>query len=184
MATDRIVVGEGQTVDFGFLIRDLRRVDKALPKVIQQANKAIAEDVASIAKSNVSSLPGAAGSKPRSIAAGDRGIRARGRQQSASIALLGSNPYVRAFEFGTAYHFIPNRRGSGRKIPAVSMVRRVFPPWIGNQFSGGEWKDGLHGKSGHLVAPAVQRGIDTGNFSETYADYIDRAFALAFPEAA
>lgn len=182
MATDRIVVGEGQTVDFGFLIRDLRRVDKALPKVIQQANKALAEDVASIARSGVSSLPGAAPGMVRGRATD--GIRARAGQQRAAVALLGSNPYVRAFEFGTAYHFIPNRRGSGRKIPAVSMVRRVFPPWIGNQFSGGEWKDGLHGKSGHLVAPAVQRGIDTGNFSETYADYIDRAFALAFPEAA
>lgn len=182
MATDRIRVGEGQTVDFGFLIRDLRRVDKALPKVIQQANKALAEDVAAIARSNLSSLPGSSSGQVRGRATD--GIRARAGQQRASIALLGSNPYVRAFEFGTAYHFIPNRRGSGRKIPAAAMVRRVFPPWIGNQFSGGEWKDGLHGKSGHLVAPAVQRGIDTGNFSETYADYIDRAFALAFPEAA
>jgi len=156
--------------------RDLRRADPKLAKALQVGNKRIAERVASDSQSRISSSP-----FPRSADA-VRGVRPRARQQSASVALLGSNKFVRAFEFGTRFHPIPMRRGGSRRMEAVEMRRRVFPPWVGNKFDGGDWIDGLHGRSGHFAHRAIQEWIDSGGAIEELARMWDEAIGEAFPE--
>lgn len=156
--------------------RDLRKIDPRMGKALQVAHKRIAEGRAAEGRAAMESSPykqarGAGGYK-----GGAAGIRPRARQTSSSIALLGGNKFVRALEFGTRYHYLRGWRD------ASSFTRRVFPPWVGNQFSGGDWKDGLHGKSGHFVQPAIQRWIDSAGALDDLEAAYDWAFREAYPE--
>lgn len=177
MATRRISLGGdvGITASgLDDLVRDLRRAERTLPKVVQQANKKMAERVSAVARKNIGTIAGAASSQMRTAA--KQSVRPRARQKSASVALLGSKGgFGQTFEFGTRWHFIPTGKGRGRYYPAAQMRRRVFPPWVGNQFHGGDWKDGLHGKSGHVVAPAISEFVDRYVFADEYADALDKA---------
>lgn len=146
--------------------RELRRISPVLSKKLQVAHKAISTDIAEKSKSRMAGLPG-----PRSSKAA-QGIRPRGGQRSAQIALLGSNEFVRAFEFGTRRHWL-----FGRPVAASSMSRRVFPPWKGNQWDAG---DGPARGVGYAVQPTIRENVE--KIAETYTDRIEDAFAGAFPE--
>lgn len=159
------------------LIRDLRKVDRDLPKRIQKANKRVAERVVDEARPKVKTVEGSASGSIREQAASR--IRPRARQKSASVALLASNNKGRVdafpFEFGTRFHTIPYRGGGYRRILAATMRRRVFPPWVGNRFDGGDWRDGNHGNEGHIVHPTIQAFLNRGTFVDDYMTEIDRA---------
>lgn len=171
-----------EVVGLDDLVRDLRRAESKLPKVVQRANKDMATRVVAIARLGIGTIAGAASSEVRNVA--KKKITPRARQKSASVALLGSKaPRYRGwygpaqtFEFGTRFHPV-----GGRYVPASSMRRRVFPPWVGNQFAGGDWKDGLHGRQGHIVAPAIQKFIDRYTFADEYSEALDKAI-LEFAE--
>lgn len=169
--TDRIGVdGALQVKGLAAFRRDLRRIDPRMSKALQVAHKRIAEGRAAEAKGVMSSARGPGGRA-------SKGVRPRARQRSASIALLGSNKFVRAMEFGTRFHFL-----FGNQIRADAMRRRVFPPWVGNQFAGGDWVDGLHGGFGHFVHPAIQRWIDSGGALDELTLAYEQAFREAYPE--
>lgn len=176
-STDRFAAPGGGLVVHGLdaFLRELRKVDPTLAKASQKALKNVSTQVAARGKSTMSRFH-----KGAEAAAG---VRPRARQKSASIALLGSNKFVRAAEFGTRYHFLPWGRGrsGGRKLTAGVRMRRVFPPWVGNQFDGGDWIDGLHGRQGHAVQPAIQRWIDSGGALDTLEEMYERAFRDAYP---
>ena len=145
--------------------RELRRVSPAMAKKLQVAHKAISTDIAEKSRSRMAGLPG-----PRSSKAA-QGIRPRGGQKSAQIALLGSNEFVRAFEFGTRKHMV-----FGRPVAASSMRRRVFPPWQGNQWNAGE---GPARGVGYAVQPTIRENVN--HVWDTYTDRLEDAFAGAFP---
>lgn len=79
-------------------------------------------------------------------------------------------------EFGTRFHFL-----WGQQFRAERMRRRVFPPWVGNQFDGGDWIDGLHGRFGHFVHQEIQAWIDSGGALDELIEAYDMAFREAYP---
>lgn len=136
--------------------RDLRRVDKRLPKAIQVAHKKVAQRVADKAKPAVQGLPSPGGSKAMS------GIRGNATQKAARITLLGSNPTIRANVFGTLSHKVWGRNVSGSG---------PWKPWIGSTWQ----PEDLYG-----IGPVIRDTAD--NFAlDEYADEIHDAFAVAFP---
>jgi len=143
------------------LAKELRRIDPRLNKELQKAHKEIAADVAEKASRRVAGLAG-----PRSSAAAG-GIRPRAGQKKATVALLGSNPYVRAAVMGAEVHWV-----FGRPIRQESMMRRVWKPWVGNDWTA---EEGLYG-----VSPAITAAIP--GILETYADRIMVALSKAFPD--
>lgn len=142
------------------LARELRRIDPRLTKQLQKAHKEISTKVAGKASTKVAGLGG-----PKSGAAA-AGVRPRAGQKKATLVLLGSNPYVRAAVMGSNIHWV-----FGRPVPAESMRRRVWKPWVGNDWTA---EDGLYG-----VSPAIREAMP--NILDTYADSITDALKAAFP---
>lgn len=96
-----------------------------------------------------------------SIAQG--GMRPRARQNRATVALLGSNPTIRANVFGAKSHMVFGRRISGSG---------PWKPWIGRSWS----PEDLYG-----LGPVFKDVAD--NFAlDEYADEIMDAFKVAFPD--
>lgn len=148
------------------LQRELRQVSPQLPKALQKAHKANAESVASKVKSDVARNSPARAGTTRAKS----GIRPRATQRKASIALLGSNPTVRAVALGTRWHTV-----FGRKRPVSSLSRPVFGDYIGHEVFNPE-----SGTGDYIVSPVVREELPT--IVETYADNLLDAFAKAFPE--
>lgn len=143
------------------LARELRRVDPRLVKQLTKAHKEISTKVAGKAQSKVSGLPVPRGGQAAA------GIKPRAGQKKATIALLGSNPVVRAAVMGTEVHWV-----FGRPVRAGSMMRRVWQPWVGNDWTA---EEGLYG-----VSPAIAEAIP--GILDTYADHIEAALDAAFPD--
>jgi hypothetical protein len=141
--------------------RAMRRVDPRIGKALQKAHKEIAGKVAGKVAGGVDRL-----GTPRASAAA-MGVRARAGQKDASIALLGSNKFIRATTMGTRVHHV-----FGRPIPVARMARPVFQPWVGTDWSA---EEGLYG-----VSPAIRASIPT--VADTYAEAIDEALTEAFPD--
>jgi hypothetical protein len=142
------------------LARELRRIDPRIAKELQRGHKEVSTEISGKAKSKVSALTDASGR-------GAAGIRPRATAAKATIALLGSNPFVRAAVMGANTHWV-----FGRPVPAASMRRRVWQPWVGNDWTP---EEGLYG-----VSPAIREAIPS--ILETYADRVMAALAVAFPE--
>jgi hypothetical protein len=139
----------------------MRRVDPRIGKALQKAHKEISKKVSAKVESAVGGL-----GTPRSGDAA-RGVRPRAGQREAVVALLGSNKFIRSAVMGTQVHWV-----FGRPVRADSMLRRVWQPWVGNDWTA---EDGLYG-----VSPAISAAIPT--VVETYADAIDQALSEAFPD--
>ena len=137
--------------------RDLRKVDKRLPKALQVAHKKVAQRVAEKAKPAVAGLPSPGGSRAVS------GIRGNASQKAARITLLGSNPTIRANVFGTLSHKVWGHHVSGRG---------PWQPWIGNQWT----PEQLYG-----LGPVIKEAAD-GFALDEYADAIMDALKVAFPD--
>lgn len=137
-----------------------RRFDPRLGKELQKAHKEIATGVAGKVADKVGGLP-----TPQSGRAA-AGVKPRAGQKKATIALLGSNPIVRAAAMGAEVHWV-----FGRPFRQESMLRRVWQPWVGNDWSA---EDGLYG-----VSPAITEAIP--NILDTYADRIMAALGEMFP---
>lgn len=138
----------------------LRQVDKTLPRELAAAHRHVAELILTPAQQRMSSLP-----VPKAAAAA-AGLRARGGQRSAAIAMLGSNRWVRAVEFGTITHHV-----FGRERLATSMRRRVFAPWAGNQAD-----------AGYALFPTIRDVLPTPTFAQAYLDALDRVYVRAYPK--
>jgi len=141
--------------------RAMRRVDPRIGKALQKAHKEIAKKVSGKVEGAVGGL-----GSPQSGAAA-RGVRPRAGQKEATIALLGSNKFIRAAVMGTQTHWV-----FGRPVSAASMMRRVWQPWVGNSWTA---EEGLYG-----VSPAITAAIPS--VVETYSDAIDQALSEAFPD--
>lgn len=141
--------------------KELRRIDPRLAKALSKGHKEIASDVAAKAQRKVTGLR-----SPRSGRAAT-GVRARATAKNATIVLLGSNPVVRAAVMGAEVHWV-----FGRPIRQSSMLRRVWQPWVGNDWTA---EEGLYG-----VSPAIREAIP--GVIETYAERISEALAAAFPD--
>ena len=87
--------------------------------------------------------------------------------KKATIALLGSNAFVRAAVMGANTHWV-----FGRPMSASDMSRRVWQPWIGNDWTP---EEGLLG-----ISPVIKTAIPS--ILETYGDRVMDALAGAFPE--
>lgn len=150
-----------QFSDLEDFTKEMRRVDPRLNKELQKAHKQISVEVSAKAARRVAGLHG-----PRSGMAA-AGVRPRAGQKHAAVALLGSNKYVRAAVMGANIHWV-----FGRPIPASSMRRRVWPQWIGDDWTP---ESGLYG-----VSPAIAEAIP--NIVDTYGDRILAALSNAFPD--
>ena len=91
------------------------------------------------------------------------GITARATAKSASIALLGSNPTIRANVFGTLSHKVFGRHVLGRG---------PWRAWIGNTWT----PEQLYG-----IGPALTTVAD-GFALDEYADALMDALKEAFPD--
>lgn len=138
---------------------ELRKVDSKLPGELTKAHRSAAQMILDPAQSLMASQP-----VPQAASAAE-GLRIRAAQRSISIALLGSNPTVRATEFGTVTHTV-----FGREVLASSMKRRVFRPWRGNDEN-----------AGYALWPTIRRVIPTPQFQDAYLEALDRVYAAAFP---
>jgi hypothetical protein len=142
------------------LSRELRKVDPRLNKQLQRANKDISTDLANKSQAAVSGLTDAGGR-------GARGIRPRAGAKKATIALLGSNAFVRAAVFGAEVHWV-----FGRPMAAADMSRRAWQPWIGDDWTP---EEGLYG-----ISPVIKSAIP--DILDTYGDRVMDALAGAFPQ--
>lgn len=138
---------------------ELRAVDRKLPGELTKAHRQAAQMILGPAKAEMAAQP-----VPKAAQAAE-GLRIRAAQRSIGIALLASNPTVRATEFGTITHTV-----FGREVLAVSMKRRVFRPWRGNDED-----------AGYALWPTIRRVIPTPQFLDAYYDALDRVYAQAFP---
>lgn len=154
--------------------RDLRKVDRELAKQLQRGHKQVAEKVAEDARGTARTTFGRHASQAK-------GIKGRGSQSKAAIALnTGRTPRLLAAEFGTKTHNVPRgRTGRTKKVLASSMSRRVFRPWSGNQWNPGE---GPGSGVGYAVHPTIRRWVQSGLLADTYADFVLDGFEPAFPE--
>jgi hypothetical protein len=141
------------------LQRELRAVDRKLPRELTKAHRDAAQIVLDPAQRGMASQP-----IPHADEAA-AGLKIRAAQRSISIALLASNPVVRAAEFGTIVHSV-----FGRKVLAASMKRRVFRPWRGNDDD-----------AGYALYPTIRRVVPTPQFQDAYLEALDRVYAAAFP---
>lgn len=144
------------------IARDARRFDARLGKEMSRANKEISTFVAEKSQRGLAPLRDAGGR-------GAAGIRPRATPSKATIALLGSNPFVRAAAMGAELHWV-----FGRPIPQSAMQRRVWQPWIGNDWTP---EEGLYG-----ISPAISSAIP--DVLETYADRLLEALSVVYPERA
>lgn len=138
---------------------ELKKVDVKLPRELTKAHRDAAQMILDPAEREMASQP-----IPRADQAA-AGLRVRAAQRSIAIALLASNPIVRAGEFGTNVHTV-----FGRRVLAASMKRRVFRPWLG---SGDE--------AGYALYPTIRRVVPTPQFQDAYLEALDRVYAAAFP---
>lgn len=139
------------------LARELRRVDPKLGRVLSKANKTVSEKVVDKGRPRVTNLPTPGGTKAA------RGLTARATPKQASIALLGSNPTIRASTMGAASYW-----AWGRHRPGPG-------PWQG--WLGQNWDpEDLYG-----VGDALTETVDKFAVDE-YADAYLTALKGAFPE--
>ena len=178
------MAADSRTVDGALVVegladfrRDLRKIDKRMGRALSMAHKKISTGRADEAKRAMKQSRYKQATKMGRHKGAADGVRPRGAQKSSSITMLGSNKGVRAMEFGTRYHQL-----FGRTVYANSMSRRVFPPWRGNKFDGGDWKDAIHGKSGYYVHPAIDRWIRSGGALDDLEEAYDWAFREAYPD--
>jgi hypothetical protein len=80
----------------------------------------------------------------------------------ARIKMEGSNPFIRAVEFGTHVHTV-----FGRRFPASKMSRRVFR---------------THRNTGYAVRPTIDTARQSGYFDDVYLDSIMDAARHGWPE--
>lgn len=137
-----------------------RRIDPRLARELSKAHKQVSTEVAERAQRNVSGLP-----SPQSSRAA-AGVRPRAGQTKGSLALLGSNPFVRAAVFGTVVHHV-----FGRSMRADRMARRVWQQHVGAWTA----EEGLYG-----VSPAIKQSIP--DILDTYGDRIMVALKEMFPD--
>lgn len=150
--------------------RDLRTIDRKLPRVVSKAHRNMAKPVALEARSAMAASPWRA---LRSHAV--KGIRWSGTQKAASIRLKAGTGAI-AQERGTRYH-----RLWGRRVRASTMRRRVFPAWVGNRWDIGDNATvAQFGKGGYRVAPTIAKHLPT--IADRYLDYLIEAFDEAYPK--
>lgn len=138
------------------MARGLRQVDRRAAKALAEANKAVSQRIVDKAQPAVAGLSSPGGSKAQS------GIRPRATAKSAKIALLGSNPTIRANVFGTLSHQV-----YGRTIPGSG----PFLPWVGASWD----PEQLYGLGGAITS--VADGFALDEYLDAYMD----ALAVAFP---
>ena len=123
------------------LSRELRRVDPRIKRSTEKATTRIARRISQRTGSHLSAR-----------------ARAGLTSKENTIVISGTNPTVRQSLFGENTHWV-----FGRAVPASSMARRVFPPWVGAQWQpedlygfevddkysenqvGDAWEEALHG---------------------------------------
>lgn len=105
--------------------RELKQIDAKFPKAVRLVNKAIADDVASDARSKAQSQGGVAAKTAPSI-------RALAQQSRAQVAIGGTRyPFAFGAEFGAAHNVERNtRRGS-------VLGWNQFQAWRGNDAGAG-----------------------------------------------
>lgn len=138
----------------------LKAVGPKMPRELTKAHKKVAAAFVLEGREEMSSLP-----TPKADEAA-RGIRARAAQRSASVAMMGDNPFIRAVEFGTLVHHV-----FGNPVLATSMKRPVFRPWLG---SGQD--------AGYALFPALRAFLANPDFEQAYLDALDDVYKTAFPE--
>lgn len=139
---------------------ELRTADKKLPRELTKAHRDAAQLILEPAKDEMADQP-----VPKADEAAE-GLRIRAAQRSIAIALLATNPTIRATEFGTVVHSV-----FGRQVLASSMKRRVFRPWRGNDDD-----------AGYALFPTIRRVVPSAQFQDAYVQAIDQVYAKAFPK--
>jgi hypothetical protein len=132
--------------------RELRRLDKTLPRELRGINLEAAELVAGKARARALALGGVhAHVAP--------GIKAAAEQRRAKIAFdVRRQPAILGAEFGSIQH-------------------RQFPGWTGNRWTDPEGLD-----VGYMAHPAAREVVRSGELVELYGDLIERLASRAFPD--
>jgi hypothetical protein len=155
--------------------KELRRAGgPALAKTLAKAHKAISIEV-------VKRSQRVAQRTYRPSSRISQAITARGSQRKASIAL---SPFkdarIFAAEFGYDWQKVGWRRPANRPViqrHAGTLGYPTFGPWRGNQWQG---TSGPGAGVGYAVFPTIRNS--TNDILASYLDYIEGAFARAYPE--
>lgn len=146
------------------LIKDLRAVDATLPKQLQQAGKAIAEEVAAATRAAATAQGGVA-------AKAAPAYRASATQREASIRIDAKKyPYAFGAEFGGGKYRV------GRPTPG-NRVGQGLRPGYTTQFRA--WRGSSAG-AGYALWPTIRRM--RAEIERRYLGAIDAATAEAFPD--
>lgn len=138
--------------------KDLRAIEKALPKELQRILKDAATQVAGTARGIYAEFYPRPWSTRASTGKSARGIRPRATATSASVALLlVSRPWLRGQEFGS-------------NKPQF----RQFRPWTGSS------PGGAGGSSGRFLYPAIRREAPV--IMKQTGEKLDALARRAFPD--
>lgn len=118
------------------LQKSFRQASPLLAKQLTGVHRTISTRIVSDAKGRVQGLPSPGGTRAMS------GITARATQKSAGLALLASNPTIRANVFGTLSHKAWGHHVSGRG---------PWQSWLGRSWT----PDQLYG-----VGPAIEKAVE------------------------
>ena len=158
------------------LVRELRQVNRELPKEMRVTHREVAGIILRAAKARAEALGGI-------FARAARGVFAGGDNRDAFIRLRPSNrnPVVFGGEFGAAHNVLRWVRGRARSVavgPATpgGVFRRrgwnQLPTWGGNQFMGGA--------GGYFVFPSIR--AEGTRVVQEYEQRVLKLLARAFPD--
>lgn len=137
--------------------RELRRIDKELPKELRKVHMAAATLVAEGTRAKFLGRPGVTGAVPKSV-------KAMAQQRSAAVRIGGKGKA----EAALGHEFGGGKYGPGRPSPAGGYTTQ-FPAWRG---SGSD--------AGYALYPTLREKTD--DLIELYGDALDEVASRAFPK--
>jgi|GEM_PF-1931931 len=145
--------------------RELRAIDPKFPKELRLAHKAIADDVAT---------------KARSIASGSGGVQAKAAgaikgyatQSNARVGIATGKSFPMA---NVAFWGAKKRTGWYGASKYAGSGGRQHPEWVGNT-----WDVGVAGQGPYAINDAI--ASMNSQILDEYADAIGRLMAKAFPD--
>jgi hypothetical protein len=142
--------------------KELKAVDAAWPKAMQQAHKAISQEVAEAARGRASGMGGVQ-------------AKAAGAIKGYATAVQASAGFPSGGVAGAAFWGTLRHTGwyAARRYSASS--RRQHPIWVGNS-----WEPGVAGQGPYAINDAIASDID--GIVDKFDAAIDDLVARAFPD--
>ncbi len=137
--------------------KELRRIDKELPKELRKVHLTAAQLVAEVTRASFASSPGVTSAVPASV-------KALAQQRSAAVRIGGAGKAQAAL----GHEFGGGKYGPGRPSPRGGHTTQ-FPPWRGSGAN-----------AGYHLYPTLRSKTD--ELVEMYGDGFERIARRAFPD--